>query len=119
MIFKFLGHVHSYQIGMVEELNTVHIPCLSFVPVSAFPYRNDTLNSFSIQQWVANVERNPTPPEIPSRAEFTAVNVAGNAATVQFEVYRGDEHIFSDFMSLYKFEDGWKIVNKIYYSHPG
>jgi len=80
--------------------------------------RNDTLNSFSIQQWVAGVERNPEPPEIPARAEFTAVNVAGNAATVQFEVYRGNVHVFSDFMSLYRFSDGWKIVNKISYAHP-
>jgi hypothetical protein len=80
--------------------------------------RDDSLHSFTIQQWVTGVERNPTPPEIPVHHEFTAVHVAGNAAIAQFEVYREDIHLFSDFMSLYRFEDGWKIVNKISYAHP-
>ena len=80
--------------------------------------RDDSLRTFSIQEWVAGFERNQDTPEIPVRAEFTAVHVAGNAAIVQFEVYREDLHLFSDFMSLYKFEDGWKIVNKISYAHP-
>ena len=25
---------------------------------------------------------------------------------------------FTDYLSLYKFPDGWKIVGKIYFTHP-
>ena len=32
-------------------------------------------------------------------------------------IYRAGKLIFSDYMSLYRFEDGWKIAGKIYYSH--
>ncbi|MFA8433245.1 MAG: nuclear transport factor 2 family protein [Marinifilaceae bacterium] len=32
--------------------------------------------------------------------------------------YKGNAPLFTDYLSLYKFNDGWKIVNKIYYRHP-
>jgi len=31
---------------------------------------------------------------------------------------KGGNKIFTDYLSLYKFEDGWKIVSKIYYKLP-
>ena len=33
-------------------------------------------------------------------------------------VFRDGKHVFSDYLSLYKFEDGWKIIGKIFYRHP-
>ncbi len=85
-------------------------------------YRDNAINAVSIEQWIGGIERslerNPDPPEVPVRPEFTAVEVSGNAAVARIEVYRGDQHLYTDFMSLYKFDGGWKIVNKIYYSHP-
>lgn len=85
-------------------------------------FRDDAINPVSIQQWIQGIERslerNSNPPEVPVRPEFAAVEVSGNAAVARIEVYRGERHLYTDFMSLYKFEDGWKIVNKIFYSHP-
>jgi hypothetical protein len=87
------------------------------------PFRDDEIGKVSIQQWIEGIERslerNPDPPDVPVRADFAAVEVSGNAAVARIEVYRGETHLYTDFMSLYKFEDGWKIVAKIYYSHPG
>jgi hypothetical protein len=49
-----------------------------------------------------------------SRAVFHLVDVAGNAAVAKLDVYRNDEFYSTDYMLLYKFVDGWKIVSKVY-----
>ena len=36
------------------------------------------------------------------------------AAVVRVDLYRAGVHQFTDFLSLLKFESGWKIVSKIY-----
>ena len=41
-----------------------------------------------------------------------------DAAVAKFELYREGEHIFTDYMTLYQFPDGWKIVGKIYFRDP-
>ena len=86
-------------------------------------FRDNSISPVPIEQWISGIERslerNPDPPEVPVRPEFAAVEVSGNAAVARIEVYRGERHLYTDFMSLYKFDDGWKIVNKIFYSHPG
>jgi len=45
------------------------------------------------------------------------VDVTGNAAVAKIEIYKDGKHIYSDYMALYKIDNNWKIVNKIYFSH--
>jgi hypothetical protein len=62
------------------------------------------------------VERKGPPPEI--RNEFARVDVTGDAAVVRLELHRGGKHTFTDYLSLYRFPEGWKIVSKIFQAHP-
>jgi len=49
--------------------------------------------------------------------EILAIDVAGDAATVKVrDVYKGLN--FVDFLTLLKFEDGWRIVNKTFHHAP-
>lgn len=48
---------------------------------------------------------------------FTLVDYNGNAAVARVELHRDGKHVFTDYLSLYKFEDGWKIVAKIFQRH--
>ena len=45
------------------------------------------------------------------------MDVTGNAATVRLELYRDGKHAFTDYLSLYRFPDGWKIVSKTFQAH--
>jgi len=47
--------------------------------------------------------------------KFLSVDVTGTAAVAKFEFYVGEELKYVDYISLYKFSDGWKLVSKIYY----
>ena len=70
--------------------------------------------------WIARLEngnRERTGPRPAIRHEFTTVDVTGNAATVRLELYRDGKHTFTDYLSLYRFQDGWRIVSKIFQSH--
>jgi len=46
------------------------------------------------------------------------VDITGAAATVKIDLWRDEVHTFTDYLSLYKFADGWKIVGKTFYRHP-
>lgn len=47
-------------------------------------------------------------------AEITVLGIEGKAAVARVELYMNKEHEYTDFLSLYKFEDDWKITNKIF-----
>lgn len=85
--------------------------------------RNNELTKWPIYSWIDYHEKklaeDPSPPGPEDRvsAEFPVIDITGNAAMAKVELYRNSRLIFTDYLSLYKFEEGWKIVNKIYYRH--
>jgi ubiquinone/menaquinone biosynthesis C-methylase UbiE len=50
-------------------------------------------------------------------AEIEVIGIEGNAAVAKIEIYNNKIHDSTDFLSLYKFADGWKITNKISQAH--
>ena len=83
--------------------------------------RDGALSTLTLEDWAARsekgaAERKGPPAEI--KADFTRVDVTGSAAAVQLQLYRDGQHTFTDFLSLYRFPDGWKIVAKTFYNHP-
>jgi len=82
------------------------------------------LEKLPIEQWIESIEaRNakeppPTDGKRTTAAAFPLVEVTGSAAVVKVELTRGGEHVFTDYLSLYRFADGWKIVGKIFQRHP-
>ena len=83
--------------------------------------RDGALTPVTLDEWAGRIEkgaaeRKGPPPEI--RADFTSVDVTRDAAVVRLELYRGGKHAFTDYLSLYRFPDGWKIVSKTFQAHP-
>jgi hypothetical protein len=74
-----------------------------------------------IADWIKGVEKRKAegkyPPEENASFKFLIVDVVGNAGFAKIEFYRGDKLAYTDFLSLYKFKDGWKLVAKIYNEH--
>ena len=76
---------------------------------------------YPIYTWSANISRAVEAgqlPELETTAKYPMIDISGNAAVAKVELYRGGKQIFTDYLSLYKFDDGWKIVSKIYYRIP-
>ena len=83
--------------------------------------RDNKIRVFPIAKWIKGVEKKSKEKKKSPAPEVTyklpIIDVTGNAAIVKIELYKDSKHIYSDSMSLYKFKDGWKIVNKIFHSH--
>jgi hypothetical protein len=75
----------------------------------------------SIEDWKKRVIKGKEEGKYPKADDkkvsikFLFVDVTGNAAVAKFEFYVGDELKYIDYQSLYKFEDGWKIVVKTFH----
>jgi ketosteroid isomerase-like protein len=82
--------------------------------------RDGALSALTLDEWAARIEKGARERKTPPPAvqhEFTHVDVTGNAAVARVEISRDGKHVFTDYLSLYRFPDGWKIVGKIYHSH--
>jgi Putative lumazine-binding len=82
---------------------------------------NGKMNHVTIEEWAGRVEKAAAAPSGPRpviKSEIPQVDITGTAATVRIELWRDGVHTFTDYLSLYKFADGWKIVSKTFYSHP-
>jgi hypothetical protein len=75
---------------------------------------------YPIEEWIAAIEKDKreNKPALPkAEGKFLNIDVTGKAAVVKLELYREGKKTFTDYLSLYKFSEGWKIVSKIYNRH--
>jgi hypothetical protein len=79
------------------------------------------MSAVTLDEWASRVEKsaaNASAARPAIKSEFPHVDVQGSSASVRVEVFRDGKHTFTDFLLLYKFADGWKIVSKTFYTHP-
>lgn len=82
---------------------------------------NNEIKPLPIEEWIANIEKaktnnDPAPPK--AEGKFVNVDITGNAAVVELDLFRNGKRTFTDYLVLYKFSEGWRIVSKTYYRHP-
>ena len=104
--------------GPVEDIEAGFHPGFELLGV-----RNNELTKWPIYSWIqyheSKLEEDPSPPSEDElvTCKFPLIDITGTAAIAKIELYRGGEIIFTDYLSLYKFEEGWEIVSKIYFRH--
>ena len=80
--------------------------------------RNDTIAKVTVDEWLDRVEtmkaENPELWNAETTHNFELIDVAGYAAVAKLDVYKGTTHFSTDYMLLYRFEEGWRIVSKIF-----
>lgn len=85
-------------------------------------HSKDGLNKMTRDEWIerieAGAERRKSRPPREVTYKFPSVEVSGHAAVARIEMFINGNHVFTDFMALYRFPEGWKIVNKTFYRHP-
>jgi hypothetical protein len=89
-----------------------------------FSAKGEQLQRYEIETWAEGVRKRKNDPKFDASKntwehKFTNVQVTGNAATLRVDLTRNGKHIYTDYLSLLKFDSGWKIVAKVYYQHPG
>lgn len=81
-------------------------------------FENGGITKLPAKYWIDRLEKNPKPLDPMVTYKFIDVKATGYAAIAIIEIFSNGKQIYTDYMSLYKFKEGWKIVTKIYYANP-
>ena len=82
---------------------------------------NNDMWTLPIDDWKKKTEKRKADGNFPRTGDekvsikFLNIDVTGTAAVAKIEFYVGKEKKYVDYISLYKFDEGWKMVNKIFY----
>ena len=105
-----------HNLGSVDDINRGFHPGFDLLIL-----RNNSLSKLPIYTWLESVlhrkAEQPAGPEHKISVKFLFNDITGNAAVSKIELYREDKLLFTDYLSLYKFNEGWRIVSKIYQQH--
>lgn len=88
-----------------------------------FSAEGNALGKFHLKDWLAKLQKSldegydRTDPKNKWEHKFVYINVTGVCAHVKLELYNEGVHIYTDFVSLLKFDSGWRIAAKIYNQH--
>ena len=102
--------------GSVDDIRKGFHPSFTMVRLM-----ENQIKPLPIEEWIANIEKSKASNEpAPAKAEgkFVNVDVSGNAAVVKLDLFRNNKRTFTDYLVLYKFTEGWRIVSKTYFRHP-
>lgn len=101
--------------GSVDEIRKGFHPTFSMLRLA-----DNEIKPLPIEEWIANLEKakkESTTPPAKTEGKFVDVDITGNAAVVKLELYRENKKVFTDYLVLYKFAEGWRIVSKTFYRH--
>ena len=70
-----------------------------------------------VERMVSSRTRAANEPRPTIKANITVLDRAGSAAVVKVDLFRDGKQTFTDYISLYRMSEGWKLVGKVYHRH--
>lgn len=113
----YVDGLQNYE-SSIDEIKAGFHPGFKLLGV-----KNNQLTKYPIYSWVESVkkkmDKHPEgrPEEEKITCKYKSIDVTGNAAMAKIELYQKDKKLFTDYLQLYKFDGGWRIVSKIYHRH--
>lgn len=86
-----------------------------------YVYYKETFSKRTLNSWIerleANRKKNAGKPKGNYRTEYLMIDVTGQTAMVKLTVYEDEKLKFTDYLTLYKVAEGWKIITKQFSMH--
>ena len=114
---------HCYFNGAFNKLDTEAMTKGFHKDFAIFSARGDELGRYEIATWIKGVQKQKADPKFDPKSarmdcRVVAIDVTGGAAAAKIEIRREGRMVYTDYLSLLKFESGWKISAKVYHQHP-
>lgn len=110
----------AYLNGAFNDLDTKSM-AKGFHPVfEIHGVRDGELSQYPIADWIKSIEKRKASPDYKAEKwdyKFAYVDVTGVAASAKIELSKDGTHVYTDYLSLLKLKDGWKITDKVYVKH--
>jgi hypothetical protein len=101
-------YLHGLKFNDIKSFKQAFHPAAKLF----FVRKNGDLGQLTQEQWYQGFEKSAGKEE-KGDLQIASVDVTGKAASVKVvEIY--DDSTYTDYISLLKLADGWKIVNKIF-----
>jgi len=115
--------MESYFNGAFNDLDTVSMRKGFHPDFAIFSAKGNEISRYPIDTWIVGIEKRKQDPNFdPSQAKMdckiASLHITGECAAAKIEILKNGTMIFTDYLSLLKFDDGWKIVAKVYHRHP-
>jgi hypothetical protein len=113
----------SYLNGAFNDLDTKAMANGFHPDFAIFSAKGESLEKYPIKDWIERVEKKKAAPDFDPKAQkwdykFKNVDVTGNSAIAKIELRKDGKLVYTDYLSLLRFDSGWKIVGKVYFKHP-
>lgn len=114
----YVDGLQNYLTG-IEEIEAGFHPGFNLLGIN----KANMLTKYPIYSWLESVQMRKDkypqgrPEEEKITCQYKSIDVTGNAAMAKIELYQKGKKLFTDYLQLYKFDEGWKIVSKIYHRH--
>jgi hypothetical protein len=83
-----------------------------------FVRSEDGVNQVTRDAWIARLKPRAADAKRPDvRGDITVLDKTADAAVVKVVLFRDGKQIFTDYISLYRLKDGWKLVGKTFQRH--
>ena len=80
-------------------------------------HTGDTVIVATREMWLERLNLDGAPSTTPVEYVIRSVDVTGQTAVVKMEIYEDGARVYSDYLGLYRFSRGWRIVNKVFQEH--
>lgn len=103
--------------GSLEDIDKGFHPGFELIGVGT---DSSTITKRPIYTWREGIRQAKAAgraPSVKTECQFVNIDITGLAAVAKIELFREGKKIFTDYLSLYKFKEGWRIVSKIYNRH--
>lgn len=114
--------LHSYINGAFNDLDPEAMRAGFHPDFAIFSAKGEDIGRYPIKDWADGVEKRKNsadfdPANNKWEHKFVSVDVTGGSAAAKIELSRNGKHVYTDYLSLLKFDSGWKIVAKVYHQH--
>ena len=114
----------SYIHGAFNELDADAMRSGFHPDFAIYSPKGEDISKYPIGAWSDRIEQRKAQPGFdPTKNQwahkFASIDVTGDAAAVKLELSKGGKLIYTDYLSLLRFDSGWRIVAKVYHEHNG
>ncbi|MHC5109024.1 MAG: nuclear transport factor 2 family protein [Planctomycetota bacterium] len=112
----------AYFNGAFNDQDTVAMADGFHKDFAIFSARGEELGRYEIATWIDGIKKRRAASDFDASStryngSIVALDVTGGAASAKIELRRGGYLVYTDYLSLLKFDSGWKIVAKVYHKH--
>lgn len=112
-----------YFNGALNDLDTVSMRKGFHPDFAIFSANGNEISRYPIDEWIKSTEKMKQDPKfdksrVKMDCKIVSLDVTEGCAAAKIEISKNGKLVFTDYLSLLKFDDGWKIVAKVYHAHP-